>query len=185
MRVAIIDYGSGNLRSAAKALERAAGEAGITTDIRVTSDPDTVRRADRVVMPGQGAFGDCRRGLDAIPGMLEALTDAVITRGRPFFGICVGIQQMVQARAAGVMFTLNPLNANTQIDVGTALAVIDPDDQAISIVARDAVRKEGSTVDQPQLFAITRVGDLSGSATVVMGVRPGGSSSMTEVSRSA
>ncbi len=63
-------------------------------------------------------------------------------------------------------FTLNPLNANTQIDVGTALAVIDPDDQAISIVARDAVRKEGSAVAQPQQFAITRVGDLSGSATV-------------------
>ncbi|WP_346288025.1 Calx-beta domain-containing protein [Zoogloea sp.] len=71
-------------------------------------------------------------------------------------------------------FTLNPLNANTQIDVGTALAVIDPDDQAISIVARDAVRKEGSAIDQPQLFAITRVGDLSGSATVAWQVNGSG-----------
>jgi hypothetical protein len=75
-------------------------------------------------------------------------------------------------------FTLNPLNANTQIDVGTALAVIDPDDQAISIVARDAVRKEGSTVDQPQLFAITRVGDLSGSATVDWQVSGSGANPM-------
>lgn len=96
MLTLIIDLGSGNLRSAAKALERAAGDAGVSTDIIVTSDPAAVRRADRIVMPGQGAFGDCRRGLDAIPGMLEALTETVIHRGRPFFGICVGMQLMVR-----------------------------------------------------------------------------------------
>jgi imidazole glycerol-phosphate synthase subunit HisH len=94
MTVALIDYGSGNLHSAAKAVERAAREAGINETIAVTSDPDTVRQADRVVLPGVGAFADCRRGLDAVPGMVEAMTEAVRERGRPFFGICVGMQLM-------------------------------------------------------------------------------------------
>jgi glutamine amidotransferase len=92
--VAIIDYGSGNLHSAAKAFERAASEAGLAATISVTSDPDAVRRADRIVLPGVGAFADCRRGLDAVPGMVEALTESVRERGRPFFGICVGMQLM-------------------------------------------------------------------------------------------
>lgn len=92
MTIAIIDYGSGNLRSAAKAFERAVAEAGLTADILVTSDADAVRKADRVVLPGVGAFGDCRRGLDAVPGMVEAMTEAVFSRGRPFLGICVGMQ---------------------------------------------------------------------------------------------
>ncbi len=94
MSVALIDYGSGNLHSAAKALERAAREAGLGEAIAVTSDPDAVRRADRVVLPGVGAFADCRRGLDNVPGMVEAMTEAVRKRGRPFFGICVGMQLM-------------------------------------------------------------------------------------------
>ena len=94
MSVALIDYGSGNLHSAAKALERAAREAGLDDEIQVTSDPETVRQADRVVLPGVGAFADCRRGLDGIPGMVEAMTEAVHERGRPFFGICVGMQLM-------------------------------------------------------------------------------------------
>jgi glutamine amidotransferase len=92
--VALIDYGSGNLHSAAKALERAAREAGLGEAIEVTSDPDAVRRADRVVLPGVGAFADCRRGLDNIPGMVDAMTEAVREKGRPFFGICVGMQLM-------------------------------------------------------------------------------------------
>jgi imidazole glycerol-phosphate synthase subunit HisH len=92
--VALIDYGSGNLHSAAKAIERAAREAGLGEAIEVTSDPETVRRADRVVLPGVGAFADCRRGLDNIPGMVEAMTEAVREKGRPFFGICVGMQLM-------------------------------------------------------------------------------------------
>jgi glutamine amidotransferase len=94
--VAIIDYGSGNLHSAAKAFERAARESGHDQPITVTSDPQAVKRADRVVLPGVGAFADCRRGLDDIPGMIDALNDAVRKRARPFFGICVGMQLMAE-----------------------------------------------------------------------------------------
>lgn len=92
MKVAIIDYGSGNLHSAHKAFERAAAESGIGGDIFVTSDPNLVRLADRVVLPGVGAYADCRRGLDAVPGMVEAMTEVVHDKGRPFLGICVGMQ---------------------------------------------------------------------------------------------
>ena len=91
---AIIDYGSGNLRSAAKAIERAAREGGFAIDVVVSSDPDLVRKADRVVLPGVGAFADCRRGLAAVAGMEAALDECVIGRGRPFLGICVGMQLM-------------------------------------------------------------------------------------------
>ena len=94
MTVAIVDYGSGNLHSAHKAFERAARESGSDETIRVTSDPDVVRSADRVVLPGVGAFGDCRSGLDAVPGMVEAMEEAALKRGKPFFGICVGMQLM-------------------------------------------------------------------------------------------
>lgn len=91
--VAIIDYGSGNLHSAAKAFERAAREAGLdATRILVTGEPDAVAEADRVVLPGVGAYADCRRGLDAVPGMVEAMRLAAHGRGRPFLGICVGMQ---------------------------------------------------------------------------------------------
>jgi len=96
MITAIIDYGSGNLRSAANAFERAARETGIATDVQVTSDAETVRNAERVVLPGQGAFAECRRGLAAVPGMEAALDEAVRRRGRPFFGICVGMQLMAE-----------------------------------------------------------------------------------------
>lgn len=95
MTVAIVDYGSGNLHSAAKALERAALDLGAPR-IAVTSDPEIVRTADRVVLPGVGAFADCRRGLDAVPGMVEALEEAVHQRGRPFLGICVGLQLLAE-----------------------------------------------------------------------------------------
>jgi imidazole glycerol-phosphate synthase subunit HisH len=94
MSVAIIDYGSGNLRSAAKAFERSAREAGYAGDVTVTSQSDVVARADHIVLPGVGAFRDCRRGLDAVPGMVDALTEAVVAKGRPFLGICVGMQLM-------------------------------------------------------------------------------------------
>ena len=95
MTVAIVDYGSGNLHSAAKAFERAAREEGLAQPIVVTCDPEEVARADRVVLPGVGAFADCRRGLDAVGGMVEAL-NSVRARGRPFLGICVGMQLMAE-----------------------------------------------------------------------------------------
>ncbi|HEX8809558.1 MAG TPA: imidazole glycerol phosphate synthase subunit HisH, partial [Xanthobacteraceae bacterium] len=96
MSVAIVDYGSGNLHSAAKAFERAAHEAGLDQPIAVTRDPEIVARADRVVLPGVGAFADCRRGLDAVSGMVEALEQAVRGKGRPFLGICVGMQLLAE-----------------------------------------------------------------------------------------
>jgi glutamine amidotransferase len=89
--VALIDYGSGNLASAAKALARAANGK---FDIVTTADPQAVKDAERIVLPGVGAFADCRRGLDAVDGMLEAMTEAVRVKARPFFGICVGMQLM-------------------------------------------------------------------------------------------
>ena len=94
MRVAIIDCGSGNLRSAAKAFERAAAEEGISARIEVTNEPESVARADRVVLPGVGAFADCRRGLAAVPGLEAALRETAIARVRPFLGICLGMQLM-------------------------------------------------------------------------------------------
>ena len=102
MSVAIIDYGSGNLKSAAKAFERAAENVGQNQRIMVTSDPEVVASAGRIVLPGVGAFADCKRGLDAVPGMTDALNQAVITGGRPFLGICVGMQLMAdQGREHG------------------------------------------------------------------------------------
>ncbi|MCR6502962.1 imidazole glycerol phosphate synthase subunit HisH [Shinella sp. CPCC 101442] len=94
MRVAIIDYGSGNLRSATKAFERAAREAGIAAEIDLTDKAERVATADRIVLPGVGAYADCRRGLDAVPGMVEALRDVVEAKARPFLGVCVGMQLM-------------------------------------------------------------------------------------------
>jgi imidazole glycerol-phosphate synthase subunit HisH len=96
MSVAIVDYGSGNLHSAAKAFERASRDNGLSEPIVVTSDPDVVAAASRVVLPGVGAFADCRRGLDAIPGMINALQESVHKKGKPFFGICVGMQLMAE-----------------------------------------------------------------------------------------
>jgi imidazole glycerol-phosphate synthase subunit HisH len=96
LSVAIVDCGSGNLHSAAKAFERAARETGHEEPIVVTNDPHAVRHADRIVLPGVGAFADCRRGLDVVPGLLEALNEAVRVNGRPFLGICVGMQLMAE-----------------------------------------------------------------------------------------
>ena len=94
MRVAIIDYGSGNLRSATKAFERAAREAGIDAHIDLTDKAENVAAADRIVLPGVGAYADCRRGLDAVPEMTEVLIETVEKKARPFLGICVGMQLM-------------------------------------------------------------------------------------------
>ncbi|BCM16486.1 imidazole glycerol phosphate synthase subunit HisH [Mesorhizobium sp. J8] len=94
MRVAIIDYGSGNLRSATKAFERAAREAGLAATIELTADAERVRSADRIVLPGVGAYADCAAGLHAVDGMWEAVEDVALRKGRPFLGICVGMQLM-------------------------------------------------------------------------------------------
>ena len=94
MKVTIVDYGSGNLHSASKAFERAARERGLAAQIAVTSDADAVAKADRIVLPGVGAYADCRSGLDAVDGMVEALESRVRRDGAPFLGICVGHQLM-------------------------------------------------------------------------------------------
>ena len=94
MTVAIVDYGSGNLRSAAKAFERAARESGVNEHVLVTAKPAEVAAADRIVLPGVGAFADCRAGLYSVPGMVDTLQREVIERGKPFLGICVGMQLM-------------------------------------------------------------------------------------------
>jgi glutamine amidotransferase len=126
MTVAIVDYGSGNLHSAAKAFERAAHESGIDQPIVVTQDPAVVAAADRVVLPGVGAFADCRRGLDAVDGMVEALEEAVRRKGRPFLGICVGMQLLAERGReyevtdglgwiAGEVDRITPSDANLKI----------------------------------------------------------------------
>lgn len=94
MKIVIVDYGSGNLRSAAKAFELAAADSGVSANIEVTADVKAVAAADRIVLPGVGAFADCKSGLLAVPGLVDALQDSVINRARPFFGICVGMQLM-------------------------------------------------------------------------------------------
>ncbi len=98
MSVVVIDYGSGNLRSAAKALERAAAAEGgeVAGGVEVSARPEALDAAERIVLPGVGAFGDCMAGLAAIPGMLDALEDNVISRGKPFLGNCVGMQLMAR-----------------------------------------------------------------------------------------
>ena len=95
MKIAVIDYGSGNLASAVRALGAAAARTGIAADIEITARPDEVAAADRIVLPGQGAFADCSAGLAAIPGLRDAI-EHVVTAGRPFLGICVGMQLMAE-----------------------------------------------------------------------------------------
>ena len=126
MRVAIIDYGSGNLRSATKAFERAARESGIAAEIELTDKAERVATADRIVLPGVGAYADCRRGLDAVPGMVEALREAVENRARPFFGICVGMQLMA---SRGLEKTITEGLGWIEGDV----KLITPDDPSLKI----------------------------------------------------
>jgi len=101
VKIAIIDYGSGNLRSAQKSFERAAAESAISAEVLVTADPDQVRSADRIVLPGVGAFRDCRDGLQAIDGMRQILQEQVHDKAKPFFGICVGMQLMADRGLEG------------------------------------------------------------------------------------
>jgi glutamine amidotransferase len=126
MLVAIVDYGSGNLRSAAKAFERAAAELMVSAEIKVTSAPETVAAADRVVLPGVGAFADCRRSLAAIPGLEEALREAALARAHPFLGICVGMQLM--AERGREFETIDGLGW-----LGGEVVAIEPADPALKI----------------------------------------------------
>ena len=125
-RVAIIDYGSGNLHSAHKAFERAARDAKLNVEIIVTSDPNVVGRADRVVLPGVGAYADCRAGLDGLPGMVAALDQAVNVQARPFLGICVGMQLLA---TRGLEFGETPGLNWIQGDV----RAFEPDDPGLKI----------------------------------------------------
>ncbi len=126
MSVAIIDYGSGNLRSAAKAFERAAAENSLAHAIAVTADPAAVAAATHIVLPGVGAFGDCRAGLYGVPGMVDALQREVIERGKPFIGICVGMQLMA---SRGVEHGIHPGLDWIKGDV----VPIEPGDAALKI----------------------------------------------------
>jgi imidazole glycerol-phosphate synthase subunit HisH len=126
MIVVIVDYGSGNLCSAAKAFERAARENEIRAEVKVTSAPEAIAAADSIVLPGVGAFADCRRGLMAVPGLEAALHEAVKIRARPFLGICVGMQLMAEAgrefeKVEGLGW------------IGGEVAAIEPNDPALKI----------------------------------------------------
>ena len=126
MNLVVVDYGAGNLHSATKALERSAREAGVVMTLTLSADPDVVAAADRIVLPGVGAFADCRRGLDAVPGLVAALDEAVRAKGRPFLGICVGMQLLA---SRGLEKEPCP-----GLDwIGGTVAQITPDDPALKI----------------------------------------------------
>ena len=126
MHVAIIDYGSGNLHSAAKAFERAAREEGSKLTVKVTAEPDEVLSAERVVLPGVGAFADCKAGLASVDGMIEALEESVQQRGTPFLGICVGLQLMA---SRGLEHGVTP-----GLDwIAGEVRAIEPNDPALKI----------------------------------------------------
>jgi imidazole glycerol-phosphate synthase subunit HisH len=95
VKIAVVDYGSGNLASASRALALAADRAGLEASVSVTADPDVIAAAQRIVLPGQGAFADCAAGLQAVPGMRQAIESATCG-GTPFLGICVGMQLMAE-----------------------------------------------------------------------------------------
>ena len=131
MRIALIDYGAGNLRSAAKALAVAAGRAGLSADIATTADPDVVARADRIVLPGDGAFADCRNNLLAVSGLDSALEEAVLQRGQPFLGICVGMQLLADRGHEGIE-TAGQKTAGLGW-IGGACVAISPQDPALKV----------------------------------------------------
>lgn len=126
MRVAIVDYGSGNLCSAEKAFEKAGRDHDGMVEVQVTSAADVVAKADRVVLPGVGAFADCMAGLDAVDGMVEALTEFTLRKARPFLGICVGMQLMASRGLEGAV-----QDGLGWID-GTVEAIA-PDDKALKV----------------------------------------------------
>ncbi len=184
MTVAIIDYGSGNLRSAAKAFERAAAEIELDVPVTVTGNAAALAQASHIVLPGVGAFGDCRRGLDALPGMVEALERQVIDGGKPFLGICVGMQLMATRGLehgrhdglgwiAGEVVALEPANGTLKVPhMGwNELAPTAPDHPFFAGVPAGAhtyfVHSYGfACADPDQALATTEYG---GTVTAVVG----------------
>ena len=138
MKTVIIDYGSGNLHSAAKAFERAAHDNKIKAQIIVSNKPEDLEKAERIVLPGVGAFKDCRNGLMAIDGMRAALQDQVIVKGKPFLGICVGMQLMA---TRGVEHEVTPGLGWIAGDV----VPIAPEDKTLKIphMGWNTIRPEG------------------------------------------
>lgn len=126
MTIALIDYGAGNLRSASKAFEHAIAAAGMSESVLVTADPDIVASADRIVLPGDGAFADCRKNLDSISGMGEAIIESIDKRGRPFLGICVGMQLLA---TRGIEHGVSP-----GLDrIGGEVRIVDPADPSLKV----------------------------------------------------
>jgi glutamine amidotransferase len=152
MIVAIVDYGAGNLRSAEKALAAAAEHSGRAgARVVVTADPDQVRKADRVVLPGVGAFADCKRGLRSLAGMIEAMEEAVLKDGKPFLGICVGMQLMA---SVGVEF-----GTHQGLDwIKGKVVALDPADKSLRIPQMGWNDLRLANVAHPALSA-TRSGD--------------------------
>ena len=149
MIVAIVDYGAGNLRSAEKALAKAADDAGAR--VVVTADPDQVRKADKIVLPGVGAFADCKNGLASLPGMIDTLEEQVIQGGKPFLGICVGMQLMADVgiefgRTKGLGW------------IKGRVIVLDPADRSLRIPQMGWNDLKLKSPDHPVLKA-TRPGD--------------------------
>lgn len=155
--IAIIDYGSGNLRSAAKAFEHGVAEEGLRARVIITGKAEDVAAADRIVLPGQGAFGDCIGGLRAVPGMVETLEEAVIKKGRPFFGICVGMQLLAsRGLEYGVHEGLNWIPGD--------VVKMTPDDPALKIphMGWNNVRCTAAGKNHPVLQSITKNADPAG-----------------------
>ena len=152
MIIAIVDYGAGNLRSAEKALAAAAEHSGRAgARVIVTADPDQVRKADRVVLPGVGAFADCKRGLRSLAGMIEAMEEAVLKDGKPFLGICVGMQLMA---SVGVEF-----GTHQGLDwIKGKVVALDPTDKSLRIPQMGWNDLRLANVAHPALSA-TRSGD--------------------------
>ena len=124
--VAIVDYGSGNLHSARNAFLREARQIDTPPEIVVTSDPEAIRAAERIVLPGVGAFADCKAGLDAVPGMREAMEERVLGQGAPFLGICVGMQLMAsKGREKGITPGLGWIPGTVE--------KLEPDDKSLKI----------------------------------------------------
>ena len=184
MTVAIIDYGSGNLRSAAKAFERAIAEARLGLDVIVTGRAEDLSGATHIVLPGVGAFADCRRGLGALDGMEDALTAQVIDAGTPFLGICVGMQLMADIGREhvdtpgfgwipGEVVALTPTDSSLKIPhMGwNALKVEDPSHPFLDGIGEDAhvyfVHSYGLVPKDPSQVLATA--DYGGPVTAVAG----------------